>query len=79
VSHGKRLLTEIATTHRDVSATKIDTSQILELLAPATEENPVLTILEQILMAQRQQVAQLERIEMNLKKFGARLARLEQE
>lgn len=74
VSHGKRLLKEIATARRDVVATKADTETILGLLAPAEEENPVLAILEQILTTQRHLVARMERIEHKVDSLGKRLA-----
>lgn len=76
--HGRRLLAEIVTTRRDVVATKSDTTEILTLLAPG-EENPVLEILEQILLTQRQLVAQMDRMEHALTKLGGQVARLQRE
>jgi hypothetical protein len=79
VAHGRRLLREISDARKDVVATKADTSTIIELLTP-TEENPVLTVLQQILTTQQQiaaRIARIEglanRIEMRLSEFERRL------
>ena len=78
VRHGRRIFGEISKTHADVVATVANTETLLALLTPDSDaENPVLEVLEKILMGQRQQQAALERIEKRLEQLHVRMTQLE--
>jgi hypothetical protein len=73
IRHGRRLLSEISDTRRDVVATKADTEAIIELLSPSEDENPVLTVLGEILATQQLMILRLEQIEKKINGLGKHL------
>ena len=74
VGHGRKLMTGISATHRDVILTKADTETILDLLSPTEgEPDPVMEALERIerLMTERFEALNLRLIAIE-RQLGAR-------